>query len=384
MRLRCLLTLIRLKLSVMVRRPLLIVFCLVMPVLLSLLAGSTLARNDLSTIQGAYVDHADNESSAELIELLRSSGLHWTEIPEEESQRAIATGIADGIVIIPAHYGDRQAADGDLEKTFIATYLPGKNAIASDLVLENLRVAALALTREAILVDDLLEMADSTSFSHRAMYARLRKSADEARAEGASLKLDIYNVPENQKARIVQIPDFAVEILFLSIFSLLASLMMADPATQRRLRTIVGGPLRDYISSVSALAIAGLIQLALMAGLTQLIIPGVSRPDNYWPVMGVFLLLMLAFGQLVSLMPSEQRFVPASLLLFLFALIGGTFIKLPSLFVERIGQYTPHGWAFARLSGMATTFPLLAVLGLGFGLLVLSYFLQMRCRHLTS
>ena len=388
MRLKCLLTLIRLKLSMMVRRPFMIAFCLVMPVLMSLFAGSTLARNDLSAVRGGYVDHAKNESSMELIELLESSGLYWTEISEDESERAIATDTVDGVIIIPAHYGDRFATDRKVEScpptprqqpnTFPAkTRSP---AILSS-ELPDLRPA---MTRESILVDDLLTMTDGTSVSREEMYVRLRKSAEVARAEGASLKLELHNLQENHRAQIVQIPDFAVEILFLSIFSLLASLMIADPATQQRLRSIDGGPLRDYLSSLTALAIAGVIQLSLMAGLTELIIPGVNRPDGYWLVMAVFLLLMLTFGQLVSLMPSEQRFVPASLVLFIFALIGGTFIRLPSAFVERVGQYTPHGWAFARLSGMPTTLPLLAVAGIGFALLILSYFLQTRCHRLTK
>jgi hypothetical protein len=360
-----------------------------MPVLMSLFAGSTLARNDLSAVRGGYVDRAKNESSEELIELLKSSGLHWAEISEDESERAIATDTVDGVIIIPAHYGNRAATDRKVEKLSADTeaaakYLPGKNAIASDLVIESFLISALAMTRESILIDDLLTMTDGTSISREEMYVRLRKSAEVTRAEGASLKLELHNLQEDQRAQIVQIPDFAVEILFLSIFSLLASLMIADPATQQRLRSIDGGPLRDYLSSLIALAIAGVIQLSLMAGLTELIIPGVNRPDGYWLVMAVFLLLMLAFGQLVSLMPSEQRFVPASLVLFIFALIGGTFIRLPSAFVDRIGQYTPHGWAFARLSGMPTTLPLLAVAGIGFALLILSYVLQTRCHCLMK
>jgi hypothetical protein len=314
MRLKCHLTLIRLKLSMMVRRPFMIAFCLVMPVLMSLFAGSTLARNDLSAVRGGYVDRAKNESSEELIELLKSSGLHWAEISEDESERAIATDTVDGVIIIPAHYGNRAATDRKVEKLSADTeaaakYLPGKNAIASDLVIESFLISALAMTRESILIDDLLTMTDGTSISREEMYVRLRKSAEVTRAEGASLKLELHNLQEDQRAQIVQIPDFAVEILFLSIFSLLASLMIADPATQQRLRSIDGGPLRDYLSSLIALAIAGVIQLSLMAGLTELIIPGVNRPDGYWLVMAVFLLLMLAFGQLVSLMPSEQRFV---------------------------------------------------------------------------
>ncbi|HHW93959.1 MAG TPA: ABC transporter permease [Clostridiaceae bacterium] len=384
MRIRWLLTLIRLKLSMIARRPLLIAFCLIMPVLMSLLAGSTLTRNDLSAVRGAYVDLANNEMSTELVELLKSSGLEWIELKEDESSRAIATGTVDGVVIIPAHYGEQNTMDTEREESYTASYLSGNNTIASDLVIESYLISALALTRESVLIEDLLSMTDGTSVSYDEMRSRLKQSADEARVEGASLKLEIHNLPADQSAPIVQIPDFAVEILFLSIFSLLGSLMMADPSTQQRLRSIHGGPLRDYVSSLIALAISGIIQSLLMAGFTQLMIPRVNRPDSYWLVMAVFLLLMLAFGQLVSLIPSEQRFVPASLLLFVSALIGGTFIKLPSAFVEHIGQYTPHGWAFACLSGMSTTLPLVAVAALGFVLLILSYVLQIRCQRLVK
>lgn len=384
MRIRWLLTLIRLKLSMIARRPLFIAFCLIMPVLMSLLAGSTLTRNDLSAVRGAYVDIANNEMSTELVELLESSGLEWIELTENESSRAITTGTVDGVVIIPAHYGEQNTMDTEREESYTASYLSGNNTIASDLVIESYLISALALTRESVLIEDLLTMTDGTSVSYDEMRTRLKQSADEARAEGASLKLEIHNLPADQSAPIVQIPDFAVEILFLSIFSLLGSLMMADPSTQQRLRSIHGGSLRDYISSLIALAIAGIIQSLMMAGFTQLMIPRVNRPDGYWLVMAVFLLLMLAFGQLVSLIPSEQRFVPASLLLFVSALVGGTFIKLPSAFVEHIGQYTPHGWAFARLSGMSTTLPLVAVAALGFVLLILSYVLQMHCQRLVK
>ncbi|MDI9471027.1 MAG: hypothetical protein QM296_12635 [Bacillota bacterium] len=379
----CFLTLIRLKLGMMARRPFLILFCLVMPVLMSLLAGSTLERNDLSAIRGAYVDHAKNSASAELIGLLDSSGLHWSEITEEESARAIASGAVDGVVIISARYGDPDAA-AQADSEPLAAYLPGKNSISSDLVIESFLISTLALSRESILIDDLLMIADDQSISRDEMRTRLRQSTEEAREAGASLRLEIHNTSPYQRIAIVQIPDFAVEILFLSIFSLLASLMIADPATQQRLRSIDGGLLRDYISSLIALAVAGVIQLSLMAGLTKLIIPGVKRPDNYWLVMAIFLLLMLAFGQLVALIPSEQRFVPASLLLFIFALIGGTFIRLPSIVIEYIGQFTPHGWAFARLSGMSTILSPIVVAGLGFGLLVLSYILQIRVQQRTK
>lgn len=387
---RSMLTLIKLKLSVMARRPIILVFCLVVPVLLSLLSGSVLERNDLYFIEGGYVDLADNRASRDLITLLESSGLRWTSLPEADAKRTLAQGKVDGLLVIPADFGlaDHPQPDAtsppDGRQRYGVTFYPGGNEIASDLVEECFSISALALWREEVLVDDLMKMVPDGSISRHDMRLRLKDNTDIARREGASLKFEMYGESPLGKVQIVMIPDFAVEILFLSIFSLLGSLMLADAATQRRLRSISGGFLRDYMSSLLALTIAGAVQLSLMVGLTYLILPGVTRPEGYWLVMGVFFLLMLAFGQLVSLIHSEQRFVPASLILFISALIGGTFIRLPSIFVERVGQYTPHGWAFAQMNGMGTTFPLVAVAAIGFTLLILAYFLQNRSRHLAG
>ncbi|HNZ62839.1 MAG TPA: hypothetical protein PKH23_00705 [Bacillota bacterium] len=379
-----LMTLVRLKLRTMVRRPVLLVFCLISPVLMSMLAGSTLERNDLSVVRGAYVDLAENEASGDLIRLLASSRLRWKALTEEEASRAVATGTVDGVVVIPPLYGEMTAPESDRENPFAAVFLPGKNAIASDLVSESFKICALTLSREAILIDDLMALPGGASVSREAMRAGLRESSEVVRERGARLKLDIHGLPSETRTEIVPIPDFAVEILFLSIFSLLSSLMLSDAATQQRMRSIRGGFARDYLSSLLAMTIAGAIQLALMAGLTRLLIPGISRPPVYWPVMAVFFLLMLAFGQLVSLIHSEQRFVPGSLILFISALLGGTFIKLPSAAVEKVGQYTPHGWAFASMSGMETTLPTAAAAAIAAGLLVLAYFLQNRSRYLAG
>ena len=93
--------LVGLKLRLLSRRPLMLVFCLIIPVLLSLLAGATVKRNDLSNIQGAYVDLAENAESRKLTELFEHSQLGWIPIQEDEINRAIELGQLDGVVIIP-------------------------------------------------------------------------------------------------------------------------------------------------------------------------------------------------------------------------------------------------------------------------------------------
>ncbi|NLA71073.1 MAG: ABC transporter permease [Clostridiaceae bacterium] len=375
--------LVGLKLRLLSRRPLMLVFCLIIPVLLSLLAGATVKRNDLSNIQGAYVDLAENAESRKLTELFEHSQLGWIPIQEDEINRAIELGQLDGVVIIPSRFGDKSAAV-HIDDVYTCEFISGKNQLAGDLIRENYLISVLALATDAKMQKDLLSLEGAKSVSDEEMNRRFSKSADQARSEGAILRLVIRDDEMGQALPLIQVPDVAVEVLFLSVFSLLGSLMLADAATQRRMRSLPGGLRRDYFATLLALAVSGFAQLGLMVGITRLLMPSTTRPANYLPVMTVLLVLMLAFGQLVALIPGDRRFVPASLLLFISVLAGGTLLRLPAFWVERVGQYTPHGWALAKLMGMETTFstPLVALAALS--LLVLAYQLQSRSDYLSG
>lgn len=375
--------LVGLKLRLLSRRPVMLAFCLIIPVLLSLLAGATIKRNDLSNIRGAYVDLAENGESGKLTYLLDNSGLGWTPIPQDAIDRAIELGQLDGVLIIPPNFGDRSAAV-HVDDAYMCEFTSGKNKLAGSLIRENYLIAVLALATDAKLQKDLLSLEGAKGVSDEEMKIRLSESADQARLEGAVLQIVIHDDEMGEVLPLVQVPDVAVEVLFLSVFSLLSSLMFADTATQRRMRSLPGGLRRDYFATLISLALAGFAQLGLMVGITRLLMPSTTRPANYLPVMSVLLVLMLAFGQLVALIPGDRRFVPASLLLFLSVLAGGTFLRLPAFWVELVGQYTPHGWALAKLSGMATVFSIPVVAVASLLLLVLAYQLQSRSDYLSG
>ncbi|HZK42578.1 MAG TPA: hypothetical protein VFD14_06350, partial [Clostridia bacterium] len=205
-----------------------------------------------------------------------------------------------------------------------------------------------------------------------------------ARQEGAVLKLDIREGNMAEVLPLVQVPDVAIDILFLSVFSLVTSLMLADAGTQRRLRSLPAGFRRDYLATLLALFTAASLQVLLMAGISQLLMPGTSRPSNYLPVMAVLLFLMLAMGQLVALIPGDRRFVPASLLLFVFVLAGGSLIQLPAVWIDKVGQLTPHGWALAQMNGMAVALPLPLGAALALALLYLAYLAQKHSPYLAG
>lgn len=371
------------KLKMLARRPLLLVFCLLVPLLLSLLAGSTVQRNSMAHIQAAYLDMADNESSHKLRSMLDSSRLGWHPIEEGAISRALALGQLDGVVIIPAQYGDLTGT-GLVDDAFTCEFLPGRNTTAGHLVRENFLISNLALAVEAKLQKDLLTSEGARGLTLADIDRLLTASAEEARREGAVLKLVIREGDMAETLPLVQVPDIAIDILFLSVFSLVASLMLADAGTQRRLRSLPGGFRRDYLATLLSLTLAACLQVFLMAGISKLLMPRASRPSNYIPVMAVLLLFMLAMGQLVALIPGDRRFVPASLLLFASVLTGGSLIQLPAVWMDKIGQYTPHGWALAHMSGMSVSLSVPAAAGLALVLLILAYLAQKHSPYLSS
>ncbi len=372
-----------LKLKLLLRRPLLLASCLIIPILLSLLAGAAVVRNDLAEIKAAYVDLANNKESARLAGMLESSKLGWQQVGVEEVDRAIELGRLDGVVVIPPSFGDRSLAL-HIDDVYACGYIPGKDGLAAELIRNNYQVTALAMSTVAKLEKDLFSLPRASGITGQGMSDLLELKTEEARREGANLVIAFHNLERGDSLPVIHIPDTAVEVLFLSVFSLLSSLMLADAATLRRMQSLPGGFGRDFLSTLFALTISGIVQLGSMVGLTLLLMPGTSRPPNYIPVMAVLLLLMLAYGQLVALIPGDRRFVPASLLLFVSIFTGGVLIRLPTIWMQYLGQYTPHGWALARLSGLQTTVGFIGAAAIGLLLLLLAYIAQKKSEFLAG
>lgn len=376
-------TMIRIKFKILARRPILLVFCLLTPILLSLLSGATLNRNSMAHIRAAYVDQAGNSHSRKLTGLLSMSRMGWFPVEEEEIDRSLALGQLDGVILIPPNYGDRTASS-QLDDVFVCDFLPGRNTAASSLVRENYLIASLVLAMEAKLQKDLLTLDGAKGMSLEEMDRLLTRASAQAREEGAVLQILIREGDMAEALPLVQVPNVAIDVLFLSVFSMVASLMLADAATQRRLRSLPGGYLRDYLANLLALALAGVLQLTFMATASGLLMPQASRPEHYPLVMGILLLFMLALGQILALIPADRRFVPASLILFVSVLAGGSLIRLPSVWMDKVGQYTPHGWALARMAGMRTSLSAPLVTLVALVLLILAYPAQAKSHHLSA
>ena len=379
---RNLLLLILIKLRLLVRRPLMLVLCILIPILLSLLAGASVVGSDLTQIRGAYVDQAENAASGKLVAMLEGGVLTWEAIDEPAVSRALELSLYDGYLLIPQDFGLISSAGVD--EAFSGEFIAGKDRLASGIVRENVTIAMIALAFEAKLTKDLSGMEGAALLRPADLDRLLAHMTLEAGQEGAKLPLVVHNQDMEEPQTLMLVPDVAIEVLFLSVFSLLSSLMLADAATQGRMRSLPGGLRRDYLSTLLALALSGFFQLALMVGSLKLLMPSTSRPSNYLPVMAVLLLWMLAFGQLTALIPGDRRFVPSSLLLFVSVLVGGTFLRMPAIWMTAIGQYTPHGWALAQLTGIPVHLSIPLAFPLAGLLLWLAYLGQKHSTYLAG
>ncbi|NMA18771.1 MAG: ABC transporter permease [Clostridiaceae bacterium] len=375
-----LLTMIRLKLRLLIAHPGVLLFCLVTPVLLSLLAGSTIKTNDFSRVKGAYADCANNEASAQLIDVMVSEILDWVEVDEREGRRMMMRDEIDGLVIIPEEYGEMKEGETSRENALTCDFIPGSRSFAADMVREHFMLASLVISIKDALVEDLIsqEAAIHSQTDYQTMMRRLEKSTIEERKAGRDVRVEMHDYPKEQSMRLVQVPDLAIDVMFLSIFALLGRMMTTSRATTVRMAALPGGFRRDYIASIITLFIAGLIELFLLAGITGLLMSEAKRPPDYFLVMIAMYVLLLALGQFFASFGRGDRFVPASLLLFCSMMAGGSFIRLPSFWIRYVGQYTPQGWALAQLEGFNTLFSLPLILIFSAVFFVLAFFIQRR------
>lgn len=382
-KIRAVLTLVSLKLRIIARKPVVLAVCLVLPILLTMLAGSTTIKNNYFALDAAYVDQAENYNSQELISLLLSGNVNWTAMSRDQAERELQLGRVDGVLIIPPHYGEA-VAEEDLIEAYTFTYLAGENNLVSDIIRESLLVSVVTLASEEQQLEALLSMPGATDYTLNEMRELLRLRSKQAQEDGADLNVNFIGAPDASGGKLVEIPDFSMEVLFLSIFSLLGSLMLNDAKTRQRLLSVAAGPRRDYIATLLTLAVSGLAQLFLMTGITQILMPGISRPRGYYYIMSILLLMMLAYGQLIALIPAATRIMPASLILLGSVVAGGAFLRVPSIWIARFGQLLPHGWVMARLTNVETYLPPLAVVALTILALISAYYLQTANKHLSS
>ncbi len=361
-------TILRLKAADLFSRRGLLVALLLLPALLGMIAGSANRVNHDPAIRLALVDEDRTPASERLTARLADAGWSLEPGTMSEAERSLGRGILDGVIVIREGY---EAGLADLRRPRV-DYLQAEGTLVTSIVQETVAAAVLPeFTREA-LSERLAEL-----YSRQGLDVPdgLRERFDAAQREyaGTIARFDVvyHSRMDTTPTLTLVVSDYSMEVFFLSVYAVAGTIALASGGLRRRLASTSRGLALDYTATLTALFLLGVAQILSYTVSMRLLMGSPIRAEDL-VTLTVFLLLMLGLGQLAVLLGADHRMYFSLLALLVLGVAGGTFFQLPEKLLTDIGQYSPHGWALARIRDVEVLpvgIPLLlAALLLGVGL----------------
>ena len=347
---RCL-NLIWLKMKSLSGKPAALIAFVLLPLLLSLPAGLAMRGNEASGLILGCVDLAQNEDSRQFVSWLLSGGVHWKEFDEEGGKRALGREEIAALLRIPE--------DFDAAKKPALVLVSGSAHKALGLVLEESTIALNPLLAESLLENSLLHVGQQVGISEEKVKADFRAELQRKAETAFGIRMKIEGAETHSAAQpLLFIPEYNIELLFLSLFAVLGRFGLAERSQREKVRRLPGGLFLDSFSEILALLLLGFAQISLLNLGFHIFFPEAEIPLQNLFILLIYLLSQLAFTSLTGLFPSQRRMMVALLLLIFSACAGGCFFQLPAVYVRRFGQYFPHGWALYTMQGMKLASPL--------------------------
>ena len=365
---KCFLLLLKLKLIDILSMRTLMLMVLLLPPLTGLIAGSANQANRQPDVRIAIVDLENSDASRSLALGLTQNGWQAVTVSVAEAERLLLRQAVDGVLQIEVGYA---ASLENLKQTALS-YTPAEGSLVTTLVREAIaavilpeysRIRLLKQLEERYLAAGLPVPADQRAAFIKAMDQYAQREA----------KLDVTYVGQtpNQPALTYVVNDYSMEVFFLSLFAVLSLIGITDLSLQRRLAATRGGLLTDYLVTLAALQLIGMVQIVLYMVAMQAVQATTFRLEDLL-LLFIFTYLMLGIGQLLALIHKDLRTYLGLLLITLSAIAGGCFFQLPENMLRLAGQYVPHGWVLSTLRGFPALPPSVP-LGLGTLLVLLGY-----------
>lgn len=339
------------------RRPFFLLIFLALPCFLSLLLGVVEGANQEERLTLGLVDEAQNAASHALLSALEAGPLTVRRYERlEEAELALAQETLDQVLVLPEGFDPRD------EDQALALYLEETAGDAS--FAQAISLALMPQVLEGEMRDKLALLAEKKG-EDPATWLQAFDKAKQQGQRGQHLQLQPSHRPAGE-GRIFQLPPFRMELLWLSLFALLA--MQAEPPRQQLVMLARHrGPSWNWAlaRSLSLLLLGGLSILSLLVGQWLFMQVEGRILSGRFLIFFAFLLLMLLMAELLRFFHAERRMTALLLLLSVSAIAGGSFFPMPSFWLKAFGQYTPHGWALLHLQGLAQGQPW-GVLGASF------------------
>lgn len=340
--------LIRLKMTDLFNRPLMLVILFVLPIVLGLFAGISNQNNRRADMVLAVVDEDLSQASRTLVETLKLNG--WTVTLESASsaERLVLRHSVDGILHIQPGFDVNLAV---VQKPFLK-YSPAEGSLVTTVIQEAIAAAILPEYSRRSITAQLIRIYGSQALPvPEGLTARVSEQIRSSLAAEKLLQVDYVGNLALTPTLTFVVSDHSLEVFFLSIYAVLGSLALSGLPMKRRLAATRHGLALDFLTTQASLLLLGIGQILLYSGSMYSQMPGqVRMPDLY--SLTVYLVLMLGLSQLLILLEERIRLFISLMVLILLSVAGGCFFALSTAILNRVGQYTPHGWVLSRIQGM--------------------------------
>lgn len=336
------LELIWLKWKGLAARPLaLILFC-ILPFVLTIPAGLVHRNNDFTNLRPVVVNLSRSPEAEQFVDWLSEGELNWRETTKQVGFQELYNGSADVLLLVPE--------DFSIPGRPVVRLARGSRAEAVGIVIEEAATAIVPLMVRDSMVDAL---AEEVQVRKQDVGGLAEKFFLAAKEETSTIPLrmttegvDLSGIEQN---RLLWLPRYNIELLFLSLFAVLGSFSLRDRGRTQKLLSIQKAFLLDGFSRFAALAALGFGQIVLLHLGLAAVLPQIDTNAYSLFVLFSFLLTQLAAAQCFVLLHEDQRLLSSLLTLCFSSALGGCFFTLPSGFMHRIGYFSPHGWAMGAL-----------------------------------
>ena len=335
---------------------------LILPLLLTVPAGLVHKGNDSSRIRPVVYDLAQNEQSRRFIHWLKAGDFPWQEMDYEEAELLLRKEEVDACLVIPKDFELPQKAELILAK--------GSRGETVGVIMEEVATALIPLTMRNQFLEGLYQSAESIGKTKEEVKEEFMFIVEGEEGSRHDITLKYLGLPDTYREgnRLLWLPEYNIELLFLTLFAVYGSFSLENKAKQQRLLSLRRGFFLESLTSQISLLILGIIQILLLhLGLSQFL-PGAEMNERVFLILFTFLMTQLTMAQYFLLLPRDNRFFLALLIMVFSSSLGGCFFSLPSQLMNSFGVWTTHGWAMASLDGV----PLLEAKYLIFCALVLS------------
>lgn len=342
-----LLLLLWLHLRSLARPGIIIVFVLLAPLLLGLVAGYGNKMNYSTEVRVAIVDLDESEESARLQTDLAARGWQLHAVDGAAAGDLLAMGSVGAVMRIGPQYdafvqGRAASADIHFEQT--------DQSLMQVTIRQSVLLYAESRRTETEMRQNIRAARARAGDSVESLDADMSALIEHYRKNEGAMPIHYENRAAGPLRRTLAVADFSLEAFYLAVLAVLA--VTSQKPLRTRLLSIPGAAPLSVVLSYLVWLVLGLIQIVLFTAAMAWAMNDATLLQMISPLVAAYALILALAGWLHHLATDIALYL-GLFLAFLLSLVGGVFFPLPGPMLTEVARYTPLGWIYAYQSGLA-------------------------------